>query len=210
MARIPKISGFGKPNSQAAGRDHDAETDIDHRHGGDVGREIVLDVVGDADETQLGIAAGDERRHVSAKFHLAGQENNSVTRNRSTWATAGVTKATTGVTMLMRDGSTATVLPADGSSMLLQLAQRRQRAVEHVELLLDAGADFRRAADPLGERRGDQGRHQPRRRPSAGRPSTTAVSQGDTPWRAPSLTSGANVMATTTAARTGSSSGPQK
>ena len=149
--------GLGKPNSQAPAATIDAEPEIDDRHDRDIGGEIVLDVVGDADEAQLGVAAGEERDHVAAKIHLRRRERRSAcTKNSASCATAGVTNAITGVTMLDlrrldRDGG-----PRRRHQYLLQLAQRRQRAVEHIELLLDAGADLGRAADPFGDGRGEQ------------------------------------------------------
>ena len=102
-----------------------------------------------------------------------------VAKNKTLSATAGVTAAATGVTMLMFEGSTATV-GAAGPQGGFELVERRQRAVEHIEPLLDAGADLRRPAHPFGDRRGQHRQHASAAAATMRATKRMAVTQGDT------------------------------
>ena len=55
-------------------RDHYAQAKVDDRHGGDVSRKMLLDVIGDADEAELALAGGEERRHIPAEIDLRGKK----------------------------------------------------------------------------------------------------------------------------------------
>ena len=87
------------------------------------------------------------------------RKNSSVAKNSSSSPAAGVTKATTGRTTFGA-GSLTLQRAAAAEQRVLQFVQRRERRVEHRELLLDGGADLRRAADPFAHRSGDRGHDQ--------------------------------------------------
>ncbi len=72
--------------------------------------------------------------------------------------TAGVTNATTGRTTLGPPAAGAETPAAEQGR--LQFAQGRQRRFEDAQLLLDGGADLRRASDPFADGAGERGRGQ--------------------------------------------------
>ena len=77
----------------------------------------MLDVVGNPQEAQLGVAAGEQRATCLRNSIWATSAKNSVAAKMTICATAGVTAATTGATRLICDGSTFTVLAAGGISV---------------------------------------------------------------------------------------------
>jgi hypothetical protein len=119
----------------------------------------VLDVVGNADEPELAVAAGEERGQIVANLHLArhvedeGREEQYAFGHRRCYG-GSQRGHHADIRRLHRDGG------AGRPQRRLQLVERRQGPVEHVEPLLDAGADLRCPAHPLGDRRGKQGHRQ--------------------------------------------------
>ena len=94
-------------------------------------------------------------------------------------------------------------LRAIAEQRVFQLAQRRERLVEHGEPLLDDAADFRSASDPLVHRTGHRG-HGDASAPSANVTRSRAVIHGEIPRRLAALTTGPSVRATMAAAKIGS------
>ena len=121
---------------------------------------MILDVVADADVAELGVAGGEERHHVSAKIHLRGEKEDQRHEEQRDLNHRGRDEGN-------HRGDDAPLRGFDGDGIarrqqhLLQLAYRGQRAIEHVELLLDRRADLRRPGDPLGERAGEYGHGAP-------------------------------------------------
>src|SRR5215468_7355286 len=70
-ARSPAMGKSPVPRAEG---NHHAQAKIDDRHGRNVRREMILDIVGDADEAELGVAAAEERYHVPAKIYLRGEK----------------------------------------------------------------------------------------------------------------------------------------
>ena len=92
---------IGQAEEPRAERDDHPERGIDHRDHGQVAGEILLDVVHDLEEAQLGVAVAEQRDEVPARnSNWPPRKNNSVPKNSRSSPTAGVKNATTGKTTL--------------------------------------------------------------------------------------------------------------
>ena len=90
------------------------------------------------------------------------RKNNSVPKNNNSSPAAGVTKGHHRQDEVGRRPLTLT-RAAVAEQRVSQFVQRRERLIEHRELVLDGGADLRRAADPFAHRAGERGRDQAQR-----------------------------------------------
>ena len=83
---------------------------------------------------------------------LVARKNTSVPKNSTNWPTAGVIASERGADDFGRIGFDRDGRPGRGGrhDRALDVVQHRDRIVEHAQLLLHGGADFRRARDPFG------------------------------------------------------------
>ena len=94
---------------------------------------------------------------------LVARKNTSVPKNTHELADRRRDRGERGADDFGRVGFDRNGLPGRGRrhDRALDVVQHRERIVEHAQLFLHGGADLRRARDPFGERRGEEGDQQP-------------------------------------------------
>ena len=135
---------------------------VDDCHHRQIAGEIALDVAHDLQKAQLGVAIAEHRDHMIAQLDLADEEEQQRGEEQQQFAGRRRQKGDhrqDEVRRRLADAERAVVAEQRG----LQFAQRRQRLIEHGELLLDGGADLRRAPDPFAHRAGERRRYQAQR-----------------------------------------------
>jgi len=73
-ASRPKIAALGQAEEPRAERDDRPERGVDDRHYGQIAGKVSFDVAHDLEETQLGVAAGEQRNDARAQFKLAAEK----------------------------------------------------------------------------------------------------------------------------------------